>query len=161
MGWGGTGRLRPSPLALREPASPSGEAGLREREPGYAGGRAPDTLLSPRPSPARRRARLRPCPPPAAASAPQCTEPPRLRRREDRPRRCFGQCVGPGLDKQPEGRLFGAGPEPLRLPPAPPPCVLRGVSRLAPPTSGRASPSLLACGRSQRLGRSEPGGGRP
>lgn len=40
----GPGLLRRSPLALREPASPSGE-GLRERAPGSPGGRVPATLL--------------------------------------------------------------------------------------------------------------------
>ena len=50
----GTGRLRRSPLVLREPASPSGEAGLRVRALCSAGGRAPDTP----PQPPRDRAPL-------------------------------------------------------------------------------------------------------
>lgn len=64
----GTGRLRPSPLALKEPASPSGEAGLRERAPGSAGARAPNTPLRAR-APERASALARPLPLPQLLSA--------------------------------------------------------------------------------------------
>lgn len=112
---------------------------MRERAPGSAGGRVPDSLLPSSPPRAPP-----PLPAPAAASAPQSTEPPRPRGREHRPGCRCSQSPGRALTSC----RRGGSPEPVRSPAA-----AAGSSSFwsheGLRASGRTSPSLPARGESE------------
>lgn len=160
MGWGGA--WPPASLAIgsRGTRLRSGEAGSRAGARVRAW-RAPPPPRSPRlPSP---RLAARPSAPPPlpapcrclSASVHRASSSEGTRGLSSRPSRAVS---GQALTSQPEERL-GTRAGARRAQPAAPASPSRGASRLAPRLW--TCPFLCVCGRSRRLGRSEPRGRRP